>query len=94
MASTATETTTSTTKAVGDISSVFPSLSGKKPEPLPNRFKDLKLKHAKDNEDRLQQSWDRLLPSLESEVEECRKRGSEVSSSPWIHSPLDMLILT
>ncbi len=30
------------TKEAGDISSVFPSLSGKKPDPLPPRFSDLK----------------------------------------------------
>lgn len=68
------------TKVAGDISSVFPSLrSDYKPEPLPKRFEDLKLRHFLRNGSALKKSWVRLLASLEHEVEEIRKAGSDVS---------------
>ena len=54
-------------------------MSGKKPDPLPARFRDLKLRISKGKEDALQQSWTRLLASLKEEVDEVRERGSEVS---------------
>ncbi|ETI23404.1 hypothetical protein G647_05206 [Cladophialophora carrionii CBS 160.54] len=66
------------TKEAGDISSVFPSLSGKKPEPLPPRFSDLKKSLVKGNEDALVASWQRLMGSLEREIDEIREQGSEV----------------
>lgn len=67
------------TKAAGDISSVFPSLRPDyKPEPLPPRFRDLKLELFQKNEEALKQSWKRLLPSLEEEVEKIRHRGPDV----------------
>lgn len=62
-----------------DISAVFPSLSGKTPEPLPARFRDLKLHHIRGKEDDLKKSWDRLLASLKDEIEEVKSKGSEVS---------------
>ncbi|KAL1970946.1 hypothetical protein VTN77DRAFT_2780 [Rasamsonia byssochlamydoides] len=70
------------TKAAGDISSVFPSLRPDyKPEPLPPRFRDLKLSLFKRNEEALKQSWKRLLRSLEEEVEIIRQRGSSIIPS-------------
>ena len=78
-ASTSTTTSSQMTKAAGDISSVFPSLRPDyKPEPLPPRFRDLKLQLFQKNEEALKQSWKRLLRSLEEEVEKIRKRGSDV----------------
>jgi hypothetical protein len=67
------------TKAAGDISSVFPSLrKDYKPEPLPPRFKDLKERVFRENEDALKKSWERLLPSLEEEVHKIKSKGSDV----------------
>lgn len=62
-----------------DISAVFPSLSGKKPESLPDRFRDLKLRHIRGKEDVLKKSWHRLLASLKDEIKKVRSKGSEVS---------------
>ena len=76
----AASTATQSTKAVGDISSVFPSLSGKKPDPLPERFSQLKRYIAAGNEQALRASWVRLLNSLRSEVAEVRRKGSEVGT--------------
>ena len=70
---------TGSNKPTGDISSVFPSLSGKKPEPLPDRFRDLKLQRIQGREDALKQSWVRLLASLKDEIKEIKARGTEVS---------------
>ncbi|KAL1876656.1 hypothetical protein Plec18167_005063 [Paecilomyces lecythidis] len=70
------------TKAAGDISSVFPSLRPDyEPEPLPPRFQDLKLKLFQNNEDALKDSWKRLLNSLEDEVQEIKKKGSDIVPS-------------
>lgn len=69
-------------KPNGDISAVFPSLSGKKAEPLPDRFRDLKLSYVRGKEEVLQRSWHRLLASLKKEIEEIRTRSSEVSMAP------------
>ena len=66
------------TKEAGDISSVFPSLSGKKAEPLPGRFSELKEKLIKGNEDAVVASWQRLMRSLRREIEEIRSDGSNV----------------
>lgn len=77
-ASTATSSS-SVTKAAGDISSVFPSLRPDyKPEPLPARFQDLKRKLFERNASALERSWKRLLTSLEGEVDEIRAKGSSV----------------
>ncbi|EGE81559.1 DUF1479 domain-containing protein [Blastomyces dermatitidis ATCC 18188] len=78
----ASSTSSQPTKAEGDISSVFPSLrSDYKPEPLPRRFEDLKLSLFQPNGAALTKSWFRLLASLEHEVEEIRKAGSDVIPS-------------
>lgn len=67
------------TKAAGDISSVFPSLRPDyQPEPLPPRFKELKASLFERNRDALEQSWQRLLPSLEEEVQKIKAKGSDV----------------
>ncbi len=66
------------TKDAGDISSVFPSLSGKKPDPLPPRFADLKKSLIKGDEDVVTASWQRLLGSLKEEIEQIRTKGSDV----------------
>lgn len=67
------------TKEAGDISSVFPSLSGKAPEPLPARFADLKRSLISGHEDAVAESWQRLLGSLRGEIDEIREKGSTVS---------------
>jgi hypothetical protein len=71
--------TTTTTKAAGDISSVFPSLSGKAPEPLPPRFQTLKTQLSTGREKDLTDSWFRLLDFLREEVKKIKALGSDVS---------------
>ena len=74
-----TSTAAQTTKAAGDISSVFPSLRPDyQPEPLPPRFRDLKLRLFEKNATALTEGWKRLLPSLEQEVDKIRAKGSDV----------------
>lgn len=70
--------TTTTLKAAGDISSVFPSLSGIAPPPLHPRFAALKRQYLNGREDELQAGWDRLLGKLKKEVEEVKELGSKV----------------
>jgi hypothetical protein len=78
-----TSTAAQTTKAAGDISSVFPSLRPDyQPEPLPPRFGDLKRRLFEKNEKALTESWKRLLPSLEKEVDKIRTKGSDVCVQP------------
>lgn len=67
------------TKEAGDISAVFPSLSGKAPEPLPARFSDLKKRLIAGNEAAVEASWQRLLGSLKTEIGEIRSRQTAVS---------------
>lgn len=75
-----TSTAGQTTKKAGDISSVFPSLRPDyQPEPLPPRFRDLKLKFWEKNGNALTESWKRLLPSLQEEVDKIKSKGSDVS---------------
>lgn len=75
-------TSSQMTKAAGDISSVFPSLRPDyEPDPLPSRFKDLKASLFEKNQDALKQSWERLLPSLEEEVQKIKGKGSDVCVS-------------
>lgn len=59
----------------GDISSVFVSLSGAKPEPLPERFAHIKRQLIRGNEERLSASWQRLLEQLAIENEIVKQRG-------------------
>ncbi|KAL2400930.1 hypothetical protein ABEF95_001834 [Exophiala dermatitidis] len=74
-------TASTLTKEAGDISSVFPSLSGKKPDPLPPRFAELKKSLIRGNEEALTDSWHRLLSSLKREIEEIRSEGSDIIPS-------------
>ena len=67
------------TKDAGDISSVFPSLSGKAPDPLPARFSDLKKRLIRGDEDAVKASWQRLLVSLREETDEIKKSNNAVS---------------
>lgn len=67
------------TKEAGDISSVFPSLSGKKPDPLPKKFSDLKRQIVAGREDVIQGAWNRLLASLSTEIKEVQRKGNQVS---------------
>jgi hypothetical protein len=72
-------TAPSAIKSAGDISSVFPSLSGKPSEPLPPRFQALKKQLVKGREEVLSASWTRLLISLREEIEKIKILGSDVS---------------
>lgn len=65
-------------KPAGDISSVFPSLSGAVSAPLPPRFADLKRRLIHGHEDQLRDSWQRLLAHLREETEVIRALGSRV----------------
>ncbi|KAF4436996.1 hypothetical protein F53441_13136 [Fusarium austroafricanum] len=65
-------------KKEGDISDSFTSLSGAKREPLPDRFRQLKIDLVKGNEERLTQSWNKLLRELKRENEVVRQKGSGV----------------
>lgn len=65
-------------KAEGDISSVFPSLSGVVMPPLPERFTDIKRKLIQGNEDRLTESWQHLLGQMATENEIIRQRGPSI----------------
>lgn len=71
--------TTTTQKAAGDISSVFPSLSGVAPAPLHPRFATLKSQYLNGKENELQASWERLVEQLRVEVEEVKELGSKVT---------------
>ncbi len=67
-----------TSKPAGDISSVFPSLSGAVSAPLPPRFADLKRQLVHGHEDQLRDSWQRLLATLREETEVIKALGSRV----------------
>ncbi len=62
----------------GDISSVFVSLSGVTPEPLPKRFADIKLQLIQGNEAAIAASWKRLLEQLSVENEIVKQIGPEI----------------
>jgi hypothetical protein len=66
-------------KAAGDISSVFPSLSGKPSEPLPPRFQTLKQQLVRGKENALEKSWLRLLDSIRAEIKQIKASGSNAS---------------
>lgn len=66
-------------KDAGDISSVFPSLKpGTVSPPLPQRFADLKSRLIQGHEDRLWESWNRLLADLRDENAVIKALGSAV----------------
>lgn len=74
----ATQTTHQPSKPTGDISSVFPSLSGVSAPPLPPRFAALKTRLVAGHEDALQAGWQELLHILKRETEEIEALGSAV----------------
>jgi len=73
-------------KVGGDISSVFPSLSGIAPPPLPDRYAELKRLFTAGRESVLADSWERLLLDLEKEAAVVKRFGSDVSLFPLIPS--------
>ena len=66
------------TKKAGDISSIFPSLSGIKPDPLPARYSELKKRRIAGKEDAVSRSWYRLLDGLKQEIAEVKREGNKV----------------
>jgi Protein of unknown function (DUF1479) len=66
------------TRKEGDISSVFVSLSGVTPEPLPRRFADIKRQLIQGNEVAVTTSWKRLLEKLAVANETVKLRGSDI----------------
>ena len=66
------------TRKEGDISSVFVSLSGVTPEPLPQRFADIKRQLIQGNEGAVATSWKRLLEQLAVENETVKQRGPDI----------------
>ncbi|KAK4055478.1 hypothetical protein OIV83_000024 [Microbotryomycetes sp. JL201] len=83
-----TSTSARKAKKTGDISAVFASLGGASP-PLPDRFGQLKTSLVKDelHASKLIESWRDVLKSLEHELKEVEKRGSEVV--PIVEFPKD-----
>lgn len=69
-------TASASSKPSGDISSVFPSLSGAVSPPLAPRFADLKKRLIHGHESQVQESWHRLLTALQREREEIKALGS------------------
>jgi len=65
-------------KKEGDISSVFISLSGITPPPLPERFAAIKRELVGGNEDRVRASWKRLLERLAVENDTIARLGPKV----------------
>lgn len=65
-------------KAEGDISDTFASLSGRKPQPLPDRFRELKLRLAAGHEDAIIASWNRLLDTLRKENDLIARAGPSI----------------
>ncbi|KAJ4242824.1 hypothetical protein NW757_011719 [Fusarium falciforme] len=65
-------------KKEGDISSVFTSFSGRKAEPLPERFRDLKANLTAGFEEQIQKSWDDLVEVLKVRTEEVAKKRESI----------------
>jgi Asp-tRNA(Asn)/Glu-tRNA(Gln) amidotransferase A subunit family amidase len=65
-------------KREGDISDSFASLSGKKADPLPDRFRQLKLQLVRGHEDAIIEGWKRLLDVLRRENELIARRGPAI----------------
>lgn len=68
----------SPSKAEGDISDTFASLSGREAQPLPDRFRELKLRLVKGHEDAVIASWQRLLRTLRTENELIARAGPAI----------------
>lgn len=77
---------TTTIKPAGDISSVFPSLSGVASAPLHPRFASLKREYLDGRENDLQSGWERLVGELKREVEEVKELGGKVCFSFFLLS--------
>ncbi|KAK5662194.1 hypothetical protein OQA88_8099 [Cercophora sp. LCS_1] len=65
-------------KPEGDISGSFASLSGKEAEPLPDRFRQLKLDLVRGHEDAVFASWKRLLATLRRENDLVARKGPAI----------------
>lgn len=75
----ATTTSQSTrSKPAGDISSVFPSLSGVARQSLPPRFADLKRRLIRGHEEQVTHGWHRLLADLREETGIIKAVGSSI----------------
>ncbi|KAI5816204.1 hypothetical protein BZA77DRAFT_313870 [Pyronema omphalodes] len=68
-------------RPVGDISSIFPSLSGRAASTLPTRFADIKQSIISGHEPSVQASWKRLLPVLRNEVDKIIAQGPSIIPS-------------
>ncbi|KAL2024875.1 hypothetical protein VTK56DRAFT_3574 [Thermocarpiscus australiensis] len=68
----------SSSKREGDISDAFASLSGKTAQPLPDRFRELKLRLVNGHEGAVIASWKRLLASLRKENDVIAQTGPDV----------------
>jgi len=66
------------TKEAGDISSIFPSLSGKKVLLLAPRYSELKKQLIQGKEEAVVKSWHRLQASLQGEITELKQKGNKV----------------
>jgi hypothetical protein len=66
----------SQSKPEGDISAVFVSLSGKEAVPLPDRFTEQKQRLILGHEEKLKDSWYRLLDRLQKEVAIVKEKGN------------------
>lgn len=77
-AQTVRQATSALVKEAGDISSVFPSLSGKKATSLPARFATLKNELIRANKTAVTRSWHRLLADLNKEIAEIKRQGSTI----------------
>jgi hypothetical protein len=73
--------TVSQSKEEGDISSVFVSLSGKAPPPLPQRFAEVKKELATGHEEQLTTSWRILLKQIKKEIKIISSSGTAVIPS-------------
>ncbi|KAL5597265.1 hypothetical protein FOBRF1_011058 [Fusarium oxysporum] len=65
-------------KKEGDISDAFTSLSGAQREPLPDRYRQLKLNLLQGRQDKIVRSWKKLLRELKRENEIVAKKGPGV----------------
>lgn len=68
-------------KKEGDISSVFSTFSGRKNNPLPERFRDVKRNLTVGFEEEIQKSWDELVETLKIRTEEVASKRESVSVS-------------
>ncbi|KAM4065721.1 hypothetical protein HRG_010563 [Hirsutella rhossiliensis] len=68
----------SSSKKEGDISDAFVSLSGAERAPLPDRYRQLKCDLVRGREDKLVESWSRLLRQLKRENDIIAAKGSDV----------------